>query len=305
MPSLRVSQITLGTWAIGGGKAWGQTARHQCLETIETALDLGITTIDTAPAYGAGKAESLVGEALRGKRSDVILATKAGLLINEHYRHCLSPASIRTQLEESLRRLGTDYIDIYFLHHPDPATPIEKSVEEFQKLKEEGIIRAVGLSNHSPAELQRALSAGPIDYIQDQLSLLNHVALSSLLPLCRENAIGFMAYAPLAAGLLTGKYRTRPSFPKGDVRKSFYHFFDEQPWENAQNVLSSLRERASRKHTHLSALAIAWVLSHKGICSCVTGARKPHQVAANSKATEIEFTAQERDALAHLAHQAQ
>lgn len=297
LPRSALPPVALGTWAIGGGKAWGQTARHQCIQTIHAAVEAGCTLIDTAPAYGAGEAEKVVGEALRGCRALVKISTKCGLRIDDHFRHCADPQSIRRELDASLRRLGTDFIDLLFLHYPDPNTPVEESVEELLRIKDEGIVGEIGLSNHGPDLLQRACLAGPIDCLQGHFSLLYPRGGSDLFPLCRKHAIVFLAYGCLGGGLLTGKYRTRPTFSPHDARSFFYPFFREPDWSWSQKVLAIVKGIAHTKGCHPEAIALAWVLGNHYVTTCIVGARKPHQIMRNASAARITLSPEERTTL--------
>jgi aryl-alcohol dehydrogenase-like predicted oxidoreductase len=275
----RASRIGLGTWAIGGS-LWGGSDEAQSVRTILAALDHGITLIDTAPAYGFGRAEELVGRALArsGKRRNVILATKAGL--NWHqgkiFRNS-SPEGIFRQLEESLRRLQTDYIDLYQIHWPDPLVPIEQTAEAMDKLYDRGLIRAVGVSNYSPEQMGLFRQAAPLHTSQPPYNLFERQVDNDVIPYCQQEGITLLAYGALCRGLLTGRMRPETRFSGDDLRQRDPKF--QQPrfsqYLEAVDRLDRLaQERFGKRVLHL---AVRWVLDHgAGVALC--GARRPEQI---------------------------
>ena len=296
---IEVSAVALGTWAIGGS-SWGPADDGDSMDTIGAALDMGVTLIDTAPVYGHGHAEELVGLALKGKREKSVIATKCGLLLDDGYRRSLDPRDIQRELEDSLRRLRTDYVDIYFFHRPDKNTPIEVSIEKVERLKQEGKIRCYGVSNFSRSQLERAVACGTVDFIQDQYSLVHRAVEKDLIPVCEREGIGLLAYAPLGGGILTGKYREKPNFRRKDIRNTFYPFYQEPYWSKTMTLLESVEEIAARIGKSPAQIAIAWVNSRSHVASSLVGARSIDQLRENAGAGAVGM---DRDALAVLTEQ--
>ena len=227
---ISASAVGLGTWAIGGWM-WGGTDERQSIAAIQASIDAGISLIDTAPAYGMGLAETIVGKAIAGRRDKVVLVTKCGLVwhVNEgaYFFHqdgkpvhrYLGAASIRYEVEESLKRLGTDYIDHYVTHWQDATTPIAETVETLVRLKDEGKIRSIGASNVSPEDLVAYIATGALDAIQEEYSMVRREIETTLLPLCRTSAVSVLSYSSLALGLLSGKVGPERVFAGDDQRK--------------------------------------------------------------------------------------
>lgn len=276
-----LSVVTLGTWAIGG-TMWGPYDEGNALKAIETALDNGITAIDTAPVYGDGHSEDLVGRAIRGKRDTVFLATKCGLdIYSKKYERDLSPSYIERDLTQSLRRLKTDYIDLYQCHWPDPATPIEETMGALLRFQEQGKIRYIGVSNFSADELREALRYAPILSLQPHYSLLERSVEKDLLPICVGNGINVLPYGSLGAGMLTGKYREPRRFPKADARSFFYGFFKPRYWEKVRRLVDAVKEIAASRGTRPGVIALSWLLKQPAVTSVIVGARSPEQVLDN------------------------
>ncbi len=281
---LNVSVVGLGTWAIGG-KFWGHTDEAAAIAAIQKAIDSGVNLIDTAPIYGEGHSEEVVGKAIKGRRHQVILATKcgAGFKGNDLF-HDLTPKSIRKELEVSLKLLGTDVIDLYQCHFPDPDTPIEDTMEELARMKAEGKIRAIGVSNFDVALLTKAKKVAQIASNQVAYSLLNREIENELIPFCLEQDIGILAYGPMGGGILTGKYKQKPKFEPGDARTWFYNFYDEPLWSKVHALLKELEPIAARHGKPVGHVAINWVCQQAGITSALVGARSPEQAEANATA---------------------
>jgi methylglyoxal reductase len=311
---IEASVVGFGAWAIGGWM-WGGTKKNDPEGAIRAAVDHGITLIDTAPMYGYGRSEELVGHALKGLRDRVVLATKCGLVwykkegdkffeANEQGRAQdddenkievyinLRPAMIRHEIEESLRRLETDRIDLYQTHWQDSTTKTEDVMAELMKLKQEGKIRAIGCSNASVEQMKRYLSAGQLDTDQEQYSMLQRQHESDNLPFCRENNIAVLAYSPLALGILTGKIGPDHEFGEGDVR-------GDNPWYQKENrpkvdaLLDVIRSVAEGKGITVAQTVIAWTLEQPGCSHALVGARNPDQAMANAKAGEVALTEDE------------
>lgn len=280
---------------------WGGTDVAQSVAAIQAAIDAGINLFDTAPIYGFGLSEEIIGRAIKGRRDRVLIATKCGLIWDEPngefffeeeghrvYRY-LHPESIRRELEQSLRRLQTEYIDLYQTHWQDPTTPIEDTMAELLKLKDEGKIRAIGVSNVTLNELKRYLAVGPIDTDQERYSLLDREHEYDLLPFCRQHGIAFLAYSPLAWGLLTGHVTPDRKFPPGDLRNEsprFSRTFRQQVM-NFLRELDPLRENYSATY---SQLVLAWTIAQPGVTHALTGIRRPEQAYENAKAADIQLT---------------
>lgn len=277
--SIEMSRIALGTWAIGGWM-WGGTDDAQSAATIRAALDHGITLIDTAPAYGFGRAEEIVGKTLHdaGLRSRAVISTKVGLEWNggKVFRNA-SRARIRKEVEDSLSRLRTDYIDIYQLHWPDPLVAMEETAETMGALYREGKIRAIGVSNVSTDQMDRFRQVAPLHVLQPPYNLFERAAETDLLPYCRRHGIATLGYGALCRGLLSGQMRPDTRFDGDDLRLTDPKF---QPPRFAQYLAAAeqldrlAQQRFGKGVIHL---AIRWALE-KGISTALWGARRPDQL---------------------------
>lgn len=287
---LTISSLGLGTWVLGGDM-WGGAEEADGVAAVQTALDLGVNLIDTAPIYGYGISEKIVGRAIKGrKRSDIIIATKCGLVgKGREIKNDLSPESIRREIEQSLKNLQTDYIDLYQCHWPDPHTPVELTLKEMMKLKNEGKIRYIGVSNFDLTLLKKAAELAPILTLQSQFSMLERTLEKDILPFCRDKGIGVLSYGPLAGGILTGKYKEPPQLAKADARSFFYKHYRG---ENFNKVRTFLTHLASLGHP-LNELALNWVCQQPGIVGVLTGCRNPEQVKSNVAAASWQLTPQE------------
>ena len=290
---LNVSAIGLGTWAIGG-KFWGHTDESAAIAAIQKAIDSGINLIDTAPIYGDGHSEEMVGKAVKGRRHQVIIATKCGVRLKEAMLiNDLTPKSLRKEVEVSLKLLGTDVIDLYQCHWPDPNTPIEDTMAEMAKMKTEGKIRAIGVSNFDAALLKKAQKVAQLASNQVQYSLLNRDIEKELIPFCREQDIGILTYGPMGGGILSGKYKQKPKFEEGDARSFFYNYYQEPQWTKVQALLKELEKIAARHGKPIAHVAINWVRQQPGITSALVGARSPQQAEANADAGSWQLSAEE------------
>lgn len=300
---IQASVVAFGAWAIGGWP-WGGTDESNAIAAIHKALDLGMNLIDTAPAYGLGLSEEIVGKALQGRRDKAIIATKCGLVwhtdkgtyyFTEYdkpvYRY-LGPKSIRYEVEQSLKRLRTDYIDLLQTHWQDPTTPIEDTMGELLRLKDEGKIRAIGVSNVTVEQLEAYCRVGPVDSDQELYSMLDRRIEADLLPYCREHNIAVLAYSPLAQGLLTGKVGPEREFPQGDMRRNNLRFSVENRRHIAA-MLDEFRPIADDRGITLTQLVIAWTVAQPGLTHALVGARNPEQVEENAGAGDVELTAEE------------
>ena len=276
---LKVSRVALGTWAMGGWM-WGGTDQDESVATIHAALHQGINLIDTAPVYGFGVSEEIVGMALERKRNQAVIATKAGLEWRDGkiYRNA-TRARILHEVDESLRRLRTDYIDIYQVHRPDPLVPVEETAEAMRSLYENGKIRAIGVSNFSVEEMERFRRVAPLHVLQSPYNLFERAIEAQILPYCRSHKIVTLGYGALCRGLLSGRMRADTTFEGDDLRKVDPKF---QPPRFAQylGAVRQLEEFAQRRfNRHVIHLAVRWMLN-QGISVALWGGRHPEQVEA-------------------------
>jgi aryl-alcohol dehydrogenase-like predicted oxidoreductase len=278
LADMQITAVGVGTAPIGSGRDWpvwwGPQDEAESIRTIHTALDLGVNWLDTAPFYGWGRAEKIVGRALRG-RDDVVVFTKCGTLPDPDRgdRMDLSPAAIRADVDASLRRLRRERVDLLQLHDVDRSTPIEESWGEVHQLIAEGKVRHGGISNHPAADVEAALRVGPVGALQYQYSLLHRDIESEILPLAAERGIGLLAWSPLASGFLAEGFDLGALVPD-DFRRS--HPF-------AQLDLAPLRAKLAeigRRHGRSAAqVALAWVLSRRGVSGAIVGVRTRSEAA--------------------------
>ncbi len=289
---LIVSAVGAGTWAMGGD-FFGAIDDKKCIDSICASLDNGVNLVDTAPIYGCGHSESLVGQAIRGRRDKLVLCTKVGLRWGDVKGKCLKKDSILWECEQSLQRLGTDYIDLYQMHWPDVNTPVEESMEALLKLQEQGKIRYIGVSNFSPELMERTLKCGQIVSTQPQYSLLERDIEKDILPFCIEKNLGVLSYGSLGAGVLTGKFKEPPKAEKGDKRAGFYPFFEEPFWSKTQKLLVTLKAIADEHEKPIAHVAINWVSQQKGMTCALTGSKNVEQAIMNAEAGNWDLTADE------------
>jgi methylglyoxal reductase len=298
---ITASIVAHGTWAIGGWM-WGGTDVRKSVRSIQASLDAGVNFVDTAPAYGLGLSERIVGEAIRGRRDKVILATKCGLVWHtakgtffvdqngSQIHRYLGAESIRYEVEHSLRRLGTDYIDLYQTHWQDSTTPIEETMGALLDLKKQGKIRAIGVSNCTIDQVRQYRSVGPVDAAQERYSLLHREVEGEYLPYCVRNHIAVLAYSPLANGLLTGKIDVAHVFPKDDLR-SHNPMFSFESRIRVGEMLDRVRPIARKYSFTDGQLAIAWALAQPGITHALVGARDESQADENAAAGSVLLAA--------------
>ncbi|CAB4244419.1 Aldo-keto reductase YhdN [Methylacidimicrobium sp. AP8] len=275
----QVSRIGLGTWVMGGWM-WGGAEEADAVAAIETAVDAGICLVDTAPVYGFGRAEEIVGKAVRNiGRDKIVLATKGGLEWNarEEIRRNSSPERLRREVDESLRRLRVDWIDLYQIHWPDARVPIEKTAETLLDLQARGKIRALGVSNYSPEQMEAWRKVAPLHTDQPPYNLFERGIEKDVLPYCRAHGIGVIAYGVLCRGLLTGKFTARHTFPPGDLRR-IDPKFQGKTFGCYLAAAADLRKLAEARGFTLAQLAARWALQQPGISVVLWGARKPSQI---------------------------
>ena len=277
------SRIALGTWAIGGWM-WGGSDDEESIRTIHAALDQGINLIDTAPIYGSGHSEEIVGKALRqyGRRHNVLIATKVGIdWTTGRIERNSTRQRILREFEESLHRLQTDYIDIYQVHWPDPLVPIEETAATLRELYERGRIRAIGVSNYSPEQMARFESVAPLHTVQPPYNLFEREIERDVLPYALTHGKTTLMYGALCRGLLSGSMRADRQFSADDMRKTTDPKFQSPHFEEyirAANKLDAYaREKYGKRVIHL---AVRWLLDQPGVSIALWGARRPAQLAA-------------------------
>ena len=275
----------MGTWQ-AGKDMWSGIEDEESITAIKAAVDAGITTIDTAEAYGNGHSERIVGKALKGLRDQAVIATK---VFPNHFTY----DQVLNSCHRSLKNLDTDYIDLYQLHWPSGSfgtkkVPIEETMRAMNKLKDQGKIRSIGVSNFSSEEIETAGMFGRIDSLQPPYSLFWRQVEKKEMPYCIENGITILAYSSMAQGILTGKFGSKPGFEKGDHR-SKNRLFNPEHYERVLKALGMLQHVADRHNITLGQLALAWVISQKSVCA-IAGARNEEQVRENAHAMAISLT---------------
>lgn len=295
---MEVSVIGLGTWALGGAAegstSWGALKDSDSISAIRKAVDCGVNLIDTAPVYGMGHAEELVGKAIKGIREKVILVSKCGPVKKDGkiYRD-LRPEAIRKQLEGSLSRLGIEALDVLLIHWPDPNTPLEDSLGELVRLKQEGKFRYLGVSNFDRELLKKAVSIADISWDQPEYSILARQN-EEIIGFCKERGIGVMTYGSLGAGILSGKYGKIPDFAANDVRETFYHkFFSEPAFGKTMELVGVLRSIADGHGKPVAHVAINWVTQREGVSTALVGAKTVMQAEENALAGAWELSDEE------------
>ncbi|MFB3786850.1 MAG: aldo/keto reductase [bacterium] len=304
---IEATVIGLGTWAIGGWM-WGGTEEKASIAAIQAGIDHGITLIDTAPAYGLGYAEEIVGKAIAGRRDQVIVATKCGLawhtakgthFFNENGKpvhRYLGAESVRYETEQSLKRLKIDCIDLMQTHWQDHTTPIAETMSALMDLKREGKIRAIGVSNATVAQMEEYRQAGQLDTDQEKYSMLDRQLEKEILPYCLKHNIAMLAYSPLALGALSGKIGPDRKFSGDDQRISDPRF----SVENRKKIMALLNEFkpfAAKYGLTIAQLVIAWTIAQPGLTHALAGARNPEQAIENAKAGEVTLAAEDIQAI--------
>jgi aryl-alcohol dehydrogenase-like predicted oxidoreductase len=307
---LELSAITFGAWAAGGWM-WGHTDRFDAMEAIRASYDLGVTSFDTAPIYGQGTSEEIVGEALIGfvPRDKFQILTKFGMRWDlakgdfafksknnqgkeiDIYKYA-GRASIIKECEDSLRRLRTDYIDLYQIHWPDSTTLIEESMEAVATLIKQGKVRYAGVCNYSAEQMEEAETHLPIVSNQVPYSMVNLGIESDVVPHCMKNKKGILAYSPLQRGLLTGKMKPGYKFQQGDHRAGL-SFFTDESISRTNEFLQKIKPIADSKNVTLSQLVLRWTIDQPGITIALAGARNAEQATMNAKAADVKFVDEE------------
>ena len=289
---LDVSRIGLGAMGMSHGYTGSGTDDEESVRTIHRALELGVTFIDTAEIYGPYINEELVGRALKGRRDEVVLATKFGMV--SHARGGpgtvdSSPANIRTAVEGSLKRLGTDRIDLYYQHRVDPGTPIEETVGALSELVAQGKIRHIGLSEAGPDTIRRAYAVHPVTAVQSEYSLFTRDPEARVLPVLRELNIGFVPFSPLGRGFLTGKIRSTDQFDPSDFRNDNPRFTDENFQHNLR-LADEVASVAAQAGVTPAQVALAWLLAQGDTIAPIPGTRRVARVEENTGADAVRLT---------------
>ena len=299
---LEVSRIGLGAMGMSAAYTGAGTDDAESIRTIHRALELGVTFIDTAETYGPFTNEELVGRAIKGRRDQVVLATKFGRISHARGGARIldsSPANIRTAAEGSLRRLGTDHIDLYYQHRVDPSTPIEDTIGALAELVTEGKIRHIGLSAAGPATIRRAHAVHPLAALQSEYSLWTRDPEAEVLPLTREMGIGFVPFSPLGHGFLTGKIRSTEQFDDGDWRKNNPRFTGEN-FQHNLHIADEIEAVATEAGATPAQVAMAWLLAKGNDIAPIPGTRRVSRVEENTAADTIELTAEQITKLDNL-----
>ncbi len=296
--NIQITPIAFGAWAIGGW-FWGGTNKKEAIKAVEHSIDLGITTIDTAPVYGFGLSEELVGKAIKGKRSKVQILTKFGLTWtigkgSVHFKNTSlndgtpvdiyrlgSKKQVIKECEDSLMRLQTDYIELYQQHWPDPSTPVEETMEAIEILKQQGKIGAGGVSNYSVSEMEEAIKYMALSTNQVPYSMLMRDIESELVPWCLKKNVGIIAYSPLQRGILSGKIKAGHQFGKGDHRPTT-PFYKEPYLSRINQFLDSIKPIAKEHKVTLAQLVLRWTIQQPGIMCVLAGSRTPAQIGENA-----------------------
>ena len=281
---IEVTPIGLGTWVIGGWM-WGGADENDAVEAVSVSIEKGINLIDTAPIYGFGKSEELVGKAIRKfDREKIVIATKCGLEWdeNERIRRNTSKQRVIKEFDDSLKRIGTDYIDIYQVHWPDRNVPMKETMDVFMELLDSGKIRAIGVSNFTVQQMKEAMDAAPLHSLQPPFNLFEQEAGEELLPFCKENNIAGLTYGGLCRGLLTGKFDKSSVFQKGDLRK-FDPKFKGKKFQIYLKAVDELRKFAESKNSTVGQLAVEWAINQPGVTCALVGARNRKQAEENLK----------------------
>jgi aryl-alcohol dehydrogenase-like predicted oxidoreductase len=306
---IEASVVGLGTWAIGGWM-WGGTDEADSIKCIQAAVDVGMNLIDTAPVYGFGMSEEIVGKAIKGRRDKVVVATKCGLVWNTdkgqfffksseenigvgediyEVHQYLGPESIRYEVESSLKRLRLDTIDLYQTHWQEGTTPIADTMAELLKLKDEGKIRAIGVSNATTEHMDEYRAVGVLDCDQERYSMIDLKMEEAVLPYCADNNIGFLAYSPIGQGLLTGKLGPDRKFDETDLRSRGKRFSVENR-DRIAGLLAEIQPVADAHDITLAQLAIAWTVHQRGSTHALVGARTIQQAEENAAAGNVVLT---------------
>lgn len=299
-PDLEVSALGLGCMPMAGiGKGmYGMADRAESLATIDRAIELGVTFFDTAEVYGPFVNEELLGQAIRGRRDRLVIATKFGFAFNDGQMTGVdsSPANVRRACEGSLKRLGVDTIDLFYQHRVDPAVPIEETVGAMAELVQEGKVRHLGLSEAGAETLKRAHATHPIAALQSEYSLWERDVEQDILPVCQDLGIGFVPYSPLGRGFLTGQIRSRDDLPEDDYRRNDPRYSEENFASNMK-LVDVVKTVAGRHHRSPAQIALAWLLAQGDFIVPIPGSKRRATLEDSMAAVDIELTEADLDEL--------
>lgn len=284
---IEVSVVGLGCWQFSAA-GWKGVTDENSVAAVHAALDLGINLFDTAEGYGDGKSEEVLGEALKGRREKAVIATKVS---HNHLRQ----DDLARSLDASLKRLGTDHVDLYQVHWPTKRIPIEETMEAMLRAKEAGKIRAIGVSNFDREQLAKALECGPVDSLQPPYSLYWRFIEADVLPLCVERNVAVLCYAPLAQGLLTGRYRPETPLETGTARSQNFLFKNREVYLKACEVAERIGGIAEKHGATTAQVSLAWLLSRPGVTSVLAGTRTPEHIRDSAGTAEVELSEEELD----------
>lgn len=306
---IEATRVALGTWSMGGDAQWGAQDDSISLKAIHSAVEHGINTIDTAPAYGFGYSEKLIGKAIKEMpREKLVIQTKCGfwwrddegaVIIERDGKVCrrnLSRRAIMIDVEESLKNLGTDYIDVYITHHQarEPfLVPVEETMDTLLELKKQGKIRAIGISNCSREEIDHYLSCGPVDVLQERFSMLDQDKVNNYISLCEKNGITFEAFSPLEQGLLTGKVGMDYEVPKGNLRNNI-RWYQKEKRQLVVDMLDGWKDLLEKYQCNQANLTVAWTLKKAENLLVLGGGRKEHHVLDYIKGGGIELSDEDK-----------
>jgi aryl-alcohol dehydrogenase-like predicted oxidoreductase len=300
---LEISVIGFGAWGIGGAPFWSTEGDHPSCKAILKAVDLGVNFFDTAPVYGFGHSEELLGKTLKPVRDKVILATKCGLVWDKEQLGSIaknaSRTSILNEVEQSLRRLQTDVIDLYQVHWPDVNTPQAETMETLLEIQAQGKIRHIGVSNYSVEQMQECLQVGNLVSLQPEYSLLERSIEKETVSFCTRNQIGIIAYSPLSSGVLTGKYDKSTRF-KDWRSKGIIGTFEGEGYENNIDKVDRLKELAETDGKTCAQMAINWVTSKPGLTTALVGVKNESQMEENLRSVGWELSGDQKEKIEEI-----
>ncbi len=299
---IKISALAAGTWGVGAA-GWGEVNDSESIEAIRYMIDNGVNLVDTAPVYGLGHSEEIVGEAIKGYRDKIILVSKCGITRKKAtgfgkdapVRDSSKEMIIR-QAEDSLRRIDTDYLDVLLIHWPDVNTPFEDTVEGLEQLKKDGKIRFAGICNFEADQIKEFYNLGGLDFAQYHFSMVEN-KWSDILHEYHDKGIATMAYGPLGGGILTGAFRSLPDFAADDMRLNFYPFFKEPLFSKCQKLLEVMDEVAAAHEVEVSQVAVNWACNHPDITTALCGVTKVKHARSNIEALNWDLSQAERQML--------
>ena len=307
--NLEITPIGFGSWAIGGGNwqfGWGPQDERAAIEAVQRAVTLGVNWVDTAAVYGLGRSEELVGEAIRGVANRPLVFTKCSMVwdAQREIHRSLRRDSVRRECEASLRRLGVDAIDLYQIHWPNPDEQLEEGWEEMVRLRDEGLVRHIGVSNFSPAQMTRLERIAPVESLQPPYSLVRRGIEQEILPYCAAHDIGVIVYSPMASGLLTGAMTRQriAALPADDWRRNNAQYQEPKLSRNLQ-LVDELRAIGERHRASPGEVAIAWALRQPAVTAAIVGGRSAAQVEGTIGAARLHLGDDDLAQLDALSHE--